>query len=461
MTDIPDDELMSAYLDGELSGEELARAEHMLATRPECRQLLEELTALRASLQGLPQHKLEAGFQNRVLRRAEREMLQPAAAARRSSHISDQPKVLSWQRWRRPLAWSAAAVAAGLLIMALSPDEQKVALAPAPPDGELHATPAAPALAERENENAPQAAVRPQVAAAPQPAPMASEKPTFGVARDEVDKKPVPGSEALADASDDQVIVVHCDVSTQAEAETALRGLLASNQIAWETSPNEATVSAGRQLKMATEEASDKDEQKVAPIENVAGEAVYVLADRTQLQTVIDTLKSSGKFRNVRLEHVDAPDVALEAENAAAQTPSNQDVSLSRQAPLVEALGRARTQMALKQPKQQGTAVQLPYEEVKTLLGTPNLMRSSDRAAGGQAVQQGETANAPAVPQQAAGEVSRQAVRMAAPKTRYSTTQRTPESLPDSPSQMSRALIILQVSPEGPADAQEPSPATP
>ncbi len=43
MNDSTDDELLSAYLDGELSGEELLRAERLLAERPECRQLVDEL----------------------------------------------------------------------------------------------------------------------------------------------------------------------------------------------------------------------------------------------------------------------------------------------------------------------------------------------------------------------------------------------------------------------------------
>ena len=75
---LPDQELIGAYLDGELSGEDLARAETLLATQPECRQLLEELQALRTSLQALPQHTLGNDFANSVLRRAEREILQPA-----------------------------------------------------------------------------------------------------------------------------------------------------------------------------------------------------------------------------------------------------------------------------------------------------------------------------------------------------------------------------------------------
>jgi len=178
-----DDELISAYLDGELSGEELLRAERMLEERPECRQLVEELRAIGGGLRGLPRHKLDDDFADRVLRRAEREMLSAvspviappvtvsqatvsqtpvsqATGPQKTAHEAKapqglvsaskspawdgtetefQPDLLSWRRWRRPAVWSSLAVAAALLIMFLgSPRMQlwqannHLAQAPAP-----------------------------------------------------------------------------------------------------------------------------------------------------------------------------------------------------------------------------------------------------------------------------------------------------------------------------------------
>ncbi len=75
--DLPlsDEELVSAYLDGELHGPALACAERLLQERPECRQLLEEMRGLRAALAALPRVELERNFYQHVLRRAEHEML--------------------------------------------------------------------------------------------------------------------------------------------------------------------------------------------------------------------------------------------------------------------------------------------------------------------------------------------------------------------------------------------------
>lgn len=139
MNPIPDDELLSAYLDGELSAADRARAEQLLAEQPEARQLLEDLRALHGGFEGLPVHRLDQDFPARVLRGAEREMLaaepsaeslpadqaapgvKPLAAA--SPHPEPERSVpplqpsFGWARWRRPVVWAGLAMAAGLLLM--------------------------------------------------------------------------------------------------------------------------------------------------------------------------------------------------------------------------------------------------------------------------------------------------------------------------------------------------------
>lgn len=66
------DELISAFLDGELTAEEQALVEQTLMDSVEQRHVFEELRALRGGLQALPTHKLSADFSQRVLRKAER-----------------------------------------------------------------------------------------------------------------------------------------------------------------------------------------------------------------------------------------------------------------------------------------------------------------------------------------------------------------------------------------------------
>src|SRR5437762_11876480 len=61
------EELLSAYLDGELPGEERTHVEAWLASSAEHRRLLDDLQAIRRELQALPKQTLDAGFSDRVL----------------------------------------------------------------------------------------------------------------------------------------------------------------------------------------------------------------------------------------------------------------------------------------------------------------------------------------------------------------------------------------------------------
>ncbi len=140
MNDVSESELISAYLDGELTAEEQVRAEQILAASAEARQLLEELRALGGTLQSLPQEKLDEDLGPRVLQVAERRMLSPeepkknteanepsagrAAAALTSREDDSLPsegfpwRELSWRGMLSPraLIWSAIVVAVAIFI---------------------------------------------------------------------------------------------------------------------------------------------------------------------------------------------------------------------------------------------------------------------------------------------------------------------------------------------------------
>ena len=128
MSDVSDTELLNAYLDGELTAEEQARAEKMLALSGEARQLLEELRAVSGALQSLPQQKLDEDLAARVLQIAERRMLSPEEAE--SSAEADKPSAgraasagFPWREisWRgmfspRALIWSAIIILVAVVI---------------------------------------------------------------------------------------------------------------------------------------------------------------------------------------------------------------------------------------------------------------------------------------------------------------------------------------------------------
>jgi negative regulator of sigma E activity len=122
MLDLPENELFSAYIDGELTAEEQAEVEQILNANPEAQQLVDELRSLSSSLQSLPAYTLDEDLAARVLRQAEREMLaEPATPLPRFHHVDvPEAKPTSWaRRLLRPknFAWSAVAIAVAVILM--------------------------------------------------------------------------------------------------------------------------------------------------------------------------------------------------------------------------------------------------------------------------------------------------------------------------------------------------------
>src|SRR5689334_3841490 len=75
MNDERREELISAYVDGELTTEERAQVELWLAESAEARQLYEEWLAVRAAMSALPRQSVGRNLSASVLHRAERSVL--------------------------------------------------------------------------------------------------------------------------------------------------------------------------------------------------------------------------------------------------------------------------------------------------------------------------------------------------------------------------------------------------
>src|SRR5262245_6995901 len=121
------DELLSAFLDGELSPAERAQVERHLATSEADRQLLSELRALRGEVAALPPAAISPGFADRVVQAAVAEAAKhnPAAAAVSLS----PPAATRSRRWMIGAIASASALAASILL-AISSWRKDVAPAP-------------------------------------------------------------------------------------------------------------------------------------------------------------------------------------------------------------------------------------------------------------------------------------------------------------------------------------------
>jgi hypothetical protein len=121
-----DDELLSAYLDDELSAEERAAVEARLANDPDAQRLLHQLRSVSQSVQMLPIEGVGRDLSGEILRRIEaKKSGGSAAAAGGSAAIGEVTPRLPNFGSRRSWIWATVAVAAGLMIMVLERGEQK------------------------------------------------------------------------------------------------------------------------------------------------------------------------------------------------------------------------------------------------------------------------------------------------------------------------------------------------
>jgi hypothetical protein len=128
MKNVPENELFSAYLDGELTAEERADVERLLASSHEARQLMDELRALSTMLRSLPARKIQEDLSERVLRIAERRLLTDAMGPEKPESLGADASLwqVIGQRALRPRVWvwSVVAVTAAILMMYVNPEQE-------------------------------------------------------------------------------------------------------------------------------------------------------------------------------------------------------------------------------------------------------------------------------------------------------------------------------------------------
>jgi hypothetical protein len=277
MNDLRENELLSAYLDGELTAAERTEVERLLAANPAARRLLDELRSLRAALQALPPQKLDEDLSRQVLWEARRRMLSEGESARPAPSAA-APVLMArsiFQRLvnRRTAAWLA--ITAAVIIMITINERQhrvarvddgvrKVARGPAMRDEDMArrpqsppsiqatpnelervtgkvaakaekkaepASPAAPAAASADKSSAGQFSTRNYAGeqgqldeGGPLPAKRGRSLDKMGASRADKSKKK---------EKDEALLVVHCDISPEAARSEALDKLLDANGVVW------------------------------------------------------------------------------------------------------------------------------------------------------------------------------------------------------------------------------------
>ncbi len=199
-TEFPD-ELISAYLDGELTGDDKSRVEELLMDSVEHRRMFNELRALRDSLKSLPRYSLGDDFADKVVRQTERVMTVPVTPTD-VWPVNESPVNLPSSN--RRVVWAMVAVAASLLIAIVYPSLSGLLQNPKPeianvdPSEEGETTesleeniggkagqhPADGFISQPDNSNAADPVVREKAATSDAPLAGAMTKPGQGLAGD-------------------------------------------------------------------------------------------------------------------------------------------------------------------------------------------------------------------------------------------------------------------------------------
>ncbi len=255
MLNVPENELFSAYLDGELTVEEQTKMEDLLKTSSGARKLMDELRALSSTLQSLPVVELEEDLSGRVLRAAERKVLSDPVGAERAASTSNdapspRPRMLGRVLRGRTLWWSGAAVAVALVLTFVEKNGDSpepggtgtVAVNPSisptgnVPEGSAvedpldHHGPMVVSAAKPDEDSAVQ---RPAVEDPPVDE-STNDEPTMIVESDGPIPTPpnVPDSSPKAVGQGDRVLVVKCDIREEDSDGRVLKEILAKRKIA-------------------------------------------------------------------------------------------------------------------------------------------------------------------------------------------------------------------------------------
>ncbi|MCO6043994.1 hypothetical protein NG895_08745 [Aeoliella sp. ICT_H6.2] len=119
----PDDELLSAYIDGELSADELRAVEEWIATDPAAQALVEELRNVSNTVQSLPRTAVPAEWTAQLAQRLDEATSSKTSLGAKHEENGQAGGIASLPigRSKRGWWWSAAAIAAAVAVMAMLP----------------------------------------------------------------------------------------------------------------------------------------------------------------------------------------------------------------------------------------------------------------------------------------------------------------------------------------------------
>lgn len=444
MNDLPQNELFSAYLDGELTAAEQAEMEQLLATNPAARQLLNELRALSTTLQSLPRERLGEDLSRQVLRVAERRMLTEGGLGEDETAPLPLGKSI-FQRFatRRNLIWLALTASIAVMIvfneqrqgskpvqvathvaenapMARRPRE------PGPPPtiqaahdiaadtlessgGKAEArldrdvptydygTERSIAKSDLRSAEAPGESLHEEPAAAAAPLQPATAVPrknepvrNVGKAAQKGGGIPRKAGQADIDAEqyegldevDESVLVVHCDISPKAAANQALNRLLDANGIAEDQQGGQVVVDGKATQNWAKDTKQQATRSELPAPSEAADNESYVYVEATPAQ-ISATLAGLTAQPDVFLAVSVGPAQDVESREMVRQYVGRDQVALMNLGKLRG--GQAQSKTAIGSPVQADKPAAMPKDAVATpapaAAAAPEAMPESDSGA--------------------------------------------------------------------------------
>jgi negative regulator of sigma E activity len=334
------EELLSAYLDGELPADQRAQVESWLVEDATYRQLYEDLRGVRSGVQSLPRHKLDRDLSATVLRRAERAVLSGDAPSGVAPRVAPHTTLHQWwsKRSWRMIVWPAVAAAAALAIalfdVGQQPAERQVAQKAAGEVGQMGG-------AKRSDDGVPDAAsklavgARDELPAAiedtaatrgldeseslsrPIGAPMpARAQPSAGVMLRSLNEQPAAPADSKAEQLAEPRLVV-CDVAAQFIDERIFEKLLDEQKLTWEQA-------------QSIEHPGDVPAEVEAGKSKAVGLRYVVHVSPDELKTVVSDL-SARKDLVVKVEQRRREAKALKEDNYAFRSAASGEARTTRQ----------------------------------------------------------------------------------------------------------------------------------
>jgi len=254
MKDVLENELFSAYLDGELTAAEQADVGQLLAHSPAARQLLEELRALSSKLQALPQQKLGEDLSRQVLGVAQRRMLATSAAPGELPQPAPSTRRAILRRLvgSRAVVWSALAVAVAVILTVMDRGPKKQ-IAVTPPAAEEKAG-RTPEIGPAPNQDEGKRHIREKV-------------------------QTVRGGPIAKGAAGSQPVqwdlLVQCRISPEGDGKEVFDKALADNRIVWDETPAGTGVLTGNTAAVQEQREEQVGQQKSEDANRPAADHSY------------------------------------------------------------------------------------------------------------------------------------------------------------------------------------------